>query len=135
MTRSVLGKWVTWKFNQYRYSCRGPTTLVWTLTILWLGHFHNLLCKEILFPLHSGEKWWLQTSVHHFFPYAVEISFLLAKVCGNDSFPLCQWSKYSFIPGGVFIYFMQLPAFYLFCRKSSDKINENSRKNKWKCLH
>ena len=30
--------------------------------------------------------WWLRTSVHNFFPCAVEISFLHTKVCGNAPF-------------------------------------------------
>jgi hypothetical protein len=44
----------------------------------------------------------------------VEISFLHTKGCGNAPF----------IPGGICIYFMQIPEFYLFCRKSFNKINE-----------
>ena len=33
-----------------------------------------------------------------------------------------------FIHGGICIYFMQIPAVYLFCRKSMNKINEKSRR-------
>ena len=33
-----------------------------------------------------GKKRWLRTSVHHFFPCAVEISFLHTKVCRNAPF-------------------------------------------------
>ena len=54
------------------------------------GHFHILLCDEIIFPLPSGKKvmdWgtkgWLRTSVQHFLPLAVEIPFLHSKVCEN----------------------------------------------------
>ena len=39
-------------------------------------------------------------------------------------FAIFLWSIYPFIPGGFF--FMQIPVFYLFFRKSSNKINEKS---------
>ena len=43
------------------------------------------------------------------------------------------------IPPGFFIYFMQTPAFYLFCRKSSNIFEKNLRTRssriKWIFLH
>ena len=77
-----------------------------------MGHFHNLLCQEIIFTL-------LLVKIDDFTQKIVEMPF-----------PLFWWSNYSFIPGGISIYFMQTLAFYLFCRKSSNKINEKSRKEK-----
>jgi hypothetical protein len=42
------------------------------------------------------------TSVNHFFPCAVEISFLHTKGCGIAPFPF-KWRifKFPFIPGGT----------------------------------
>ena len=47
--------------------------------LLWEWHFHKLLCEEMIFILPSGKN-------YHFFPCAVEISFLHTKVCGNAPF-------------------------------------------------
>ena len=39
-----------------------------------LGHFHKLLCEEMIFPLHKGKNYGLST----------KSSF--TKVCGNTPF-------------------------------------------------
>ena len=39
---------------------------------LEMGHFYKLLCEEMIFLLHKGKN-----------DFAVEISFLHTKVCGN----------------------------------------------------
>ena len=53
-----------------------------------------------------GKKWWLCTSVHNYFPCAIEISFLHTKVCRNAPFPIdsmiFQMVKCAFIPSGIF---------------------------------
>ena len=46
--------------------------------LLWEWHFYKLLCEEMIFLLHKGKN--------HFFPCAVEISFLHTKVCRNAPF-------------------------------------------------
>ena len=70
-------------------------------------------------------KWGITTNFcvkKVYLPCAVKISFLHTKVCGN-AIPIIrgfnvQISIYS--RAGFFVYFMQIPAFYLFCRKSSN---------------
>ena len=63
----------------------------------WMRHFHKLLCEEMIFLLHKGEKWWTEVRSHH-------KGFLM--------------QKYPFIP---------VLDFYVFCRKSSNIFEKNLR--------
>ena len=42
----------------------------------------------------QGKKWWTEVRSHHFFPRAVEISFLHTKSCGN-AIPIISMIKIS----------------------------------------
>ena len=66
-----------------------------------MGHFYKLLCEEMIFLLHKGKNDGLGYEV------IIEISI---------------YSR-----AGFFIYFMQIPAFYVFCRKSSNIFEKNLR--------
>ena len=86
-----------------------------------IGHFHKLLGKIMT-----------STSVHQAFPWAVEISFLHTKVCGN-AIPIIRVFNVEIninSRAGFFIYFMKIPTFYLFLRKIYGYINKKSRAGK-----
>ena len=88
-----------------------------------MGHFHNFCAKKLYFHCTRENNYGLRFEVN-IFPRALEISFLHTKGCGNAISIIL--TKYPFIPGGICIYF----AYYLFCRKSLNKIKEKSRREK-----
>ena len=78
--------------------------------IMWMAFSQSFVWRNGIST--ALGQWW-----YHFFTQKVV----------EMSFPLFWWSKYPFILGGICIYFMQIPASYLFCRKSSNGTGINKR--------
>ena len=85
-----------------------------------VGHFHNLLCEEMIFPQHKEKNYVLR--------YEVIIFSRVVKML----FPLFYWLKYSFIPAVICIYFMQRYDNWLFLTLFPfPPIKEGRRKGVW----
>ena len=117
-----------------------------------MGHFHKLLCEEMIFPLHKGKNDGLRYEVIIFSRagFSFNLSFLYTKVCGNShshnkgflmqKYPFIQARDFSFILCKYLIFFF----FVENLRTSLRKIYghgppykifvENLRTNKWKIL-
>ena len=94
--------------------------------LIGMGHFHKLWCEEMIFPLRT----FVPQSI--FFPEGSENIISSHKSlwkCNSHINKGFLMEKYLFIPSRpeYFIYFMQIPAFYLFCRKSSNIFEKNQQ--------